>query len=263
MNQNLDQQIILDSNLAGEVFTKIYLLLDGIRGISWNMTKETMSDDQQENAERILAYTHDLHWAFSDLTLLRSAIGDLSPSPPDQTTTVLDEILEKEGRRGFENTDIGKQLIRDCPDLLQLTLCYREMFNVTLMIKRLLNLLNLLQEQGSLITFQSSTELGEKFNSIRLQIDCKNENLLQIRKNLVFNIALPILDRGNWNQYISGFEFAITKLILGNLGGDFVSEKEGEHLKMILEIPSLKEGKPDLFTALFPKDFPPDPKSSG
>ncbi len=263
MNQNMDQQIILDPSMAGEALTRIYLLLDLIRGISWNMTKESMPDYQQENAERILACTHEIHWAFSDLTLLQSAIGDHSPSPPDQTTTVFDEILDRGGHRGFQNTDLWKQLFQDCPDLLQLTLCYRELFNVRLIIRRLLNILNLFQEHGSLISFQSSIELGEKFNSIKLQIDCRNENLLQIRKNLVFNIALPILERGNWNQYISGFEFAIAKLMLGKLGGDFLPEKEGEHLKMILIIPSLKEGKPDLLTALFPKDFPPHNKSSG
>jgi hypothetical protein len=120
----------------------------------------------------------------------------------------------------------------------------------------------LLQEQGSLITFQSSTEIGEKFNSIRLQIDCKFENLLQIGKNQVFHIPLPTLDRGNWNQFISGFEFAIAKLILSQYGGDFLSEKNGEHLKLFLIIPSLREGKPDFLSSLFPKEFPPDPKSN-
>jgi len=262
MNQNLDQQIILDSNLAGEVFTQIHILLNDLRGISWNMTQDPISD-RQEEGEMLLAFTHMLYWAFSDLTLLRSAIGDHSPSLPDQTTTVLNETLFKDGRRGYENTDLRKQLFQNCPDLLQLTLCYRELFNVELMIRRLLNLMNLLQEHGSQITFHSSTELGEKFNTIRLQINCSNENLLQIGKNQIFTIALPVLDRGNWNQYVSGFEFAIAKLILSKLGGDFKSDKEGQHLKMILLIPSLKEVRPDLLTSLFPKDFPPDPKSDG
>ena len=263
MAQDNDQSINLDSSLAGEALTQIYLLLDGIRGISWNMTKDLKSDSQQNKAEMLLSLIHELHWAFSDLPLLRSPIGDHSPSPPDQTTTVLEETFDKDNQFGFQNTDLGKELFQECPDLFQLTLCYREMVKVKLIISRLLDLLKLLQEHGSQITFQSSTEPGEKFNIIRLQIFCRNENLLHIGKKQIFTTALPVLERGNWSQYVSGYEFAIAKLILGKLGGDFISEKEGEQLEMVLVIPSLKEGKPDFLSALFPKDFPPDPKSDG
>ena len=264
MEQKNDEPLTLDSALAREVFTQIHILLSGIRDISLTMTKEQPSDIQRKNAERIFAFTQETHWKFQDLTLLKPTLGEFSPSPPDQTTTVFNETLDDDGRRGLQNSELGKQLLQDCPDLLQLTLCYRELHDVMRVISRLLTLLSLLQEHGSTITFASSTEVGEKYNSIHLKLVCENENLLYIKDNLFFPIPIPYQSPCKWHcHYISGLEFAIAKSMLKRIGGDFMVEKEDGHLVLTLEIPSLKEGKPDLLSSIFPKDFLPDTETNG
>lgn len=256
-----DGPLTLDSALAREVFTQIHILLSGIRDISLTMTKEQSSDNQRINAGRIFAFAQETHWKFQDLTLLKPTLGEFSPSPPDQTTTVFNETLDDDKRRGLQNTELGRQLLQDCPDLLQLILCYRELNEIILVVSRLLTLLSLLQEHGTEITFTSSTKVGEDYNSIWLKIDCKNEDLLNIQENLLFTKPLPFQERGNWHVHcISGLEFAIARSMLKRIGGDFMLEKEDGHLMLTLEIPSLKEGKPDLLSSLFPKDFPPDTK---
>jgi len=258
-----DEPLTLDVALERKVRTQIYILLDGIRTISSILIKEDSSNDQNK-ADMILGLAHEIHWKFQDLTLLKPAIDECSPSLPDQTTTVLDDTLDDDGRRGLQNTELGRQILQDCPDLLQLTLCYRELYLVLLVIRRLLYLLSLLQKHGTIIAFSCSTEEGENFNSILLQMDCRNENLVNIQNELFFSLPLPYQDRGKWHDhYISGLEFAIARSVLKRIGGDFLLEKEEEQLIMTLEIPSLKEGKPDLLTMLFPKDFPPTIKSNG
>jgi len=258
-----DEVLTLDSVLAGQVLGLIYYSLRGIVGTSMNMTKGQLSDSQQEEVEMILALAHDIQWKVQDLTLLKPTLGEFSPSPPDQTTTVFNETLDDDGRRGLQNTELGRQLLQDCPDLLQLTLCYRELCPVLAVIGRLLTLLSLLRKHGSKITFTSSTEVGEKYNSIRLKLVCKNENLLNIKDNLLFPSPFPYQSPGKWHSHnISGLEFAIASSILKRIGGDFLLEKNEGHLVLTLDIPSLKEGKPDLLTTLFPKDFPPNNKPS-
>jgi hypothetical protein len=264
MEQNNDEPLTLDSALAREILTHIHILLSGIRDISLTMTKEQSSAIQRKNAERIFVFTQETHWKFQDLTLLKPTLGEFFPSPPDQTTTVLNETLDDDERRGLQNTELGRQLLQDCPDLLHLTLCYRELHDVILVFGRLLTLLSLLQEHGSSITFTSSTKVGEKYNSIRIKLVCENENLLSIKDNLLFPIPVPYQSPGKWHcHYISGLEFAIARSMLKRIGGDFMVEKEDGHLMLTLEIPSLKEGKPDLLSSLFPKDFPPDIETNG
>jgi len=56
---------------------------------------------------------------------------------------------EKEFIGGYRQRDLGKQWLQDAPDFLDLTLGYRDLFDVVYISHRLLFILEKLKDQGA------------------------------------------------------------------------------------------------------------------
>jgi hypothetical protein len=200
------------------------------------MKKETLSGIQDEYLDRILDAEYQAYWMLRDLpTLLPRVYRPVTPNP---FLTKLADV-EKEFIGSYRHRDVGTRLLQDAPDFLNLTLGYRDLVHVVTISHRLLFILEKLQDQGAEVCFQSTTKLSHQNQTIHIQVDCYNEELLILDEDLFFQIPLPYQEVDRGPHSISGLEFMIAKQCLLGMGGDFIAEKEGDHVRFVLILPTI------------------------
>jgi hypothetical protein len=237
MTPDEDHAVDLNSSQINKVIDHIHVRLKLIWLNTRHMKKETPSEKQTEYLDQIIDAEHRAYWMLRDLPTLLPRF--YRPVTPNTFITKLADA-EKEFISSYRQRDLGKRWLQDAPDFLDLTLGYRDLYDVVYISHRLLFILEKLQDQGAEICFQSTTEKTHQNQIIHIQIDCYNEDLLILDEDLFLQIPLPYQELNCGPYSISGLEFMRAKQCLLGMGGDFIAEKKGDTLKLALVIPTFE-----------------------
>jgi hypothetical protein len=229
----------LDLLQINTVISHIHLWMKMIWLNARRMTKENLSELQTEYLDQILDAEHRAYWMLRDLPALIPQKEKPASNPPDFTITTLLDV-EDELIGSYRRDELGQRLLRDAPDLLDLTLHYRELYWVVRIVSRLLIVMRRLLTRGAEITFRSSKGQLHDNPVIHFMIDCCKDRILTFYDDLFFQIHLPYQELQQGYYATSGLEFMMAKRYLLSIGGDFIAEKHGDTLKLELVIPTFE-----------------------